>query len=143
MTYSASTLPKLPVGGDRCARSTLSPGVGLARKEYLCSRSNGYTFIMEKDGDLVEYNSQGQALWANRTYGIDAGSSYGVPQADPRSKVRSVAPNCATDSFTQATLKMEYIHSADGDLEGAFATTAAGCVNGSDFNGYTVKEIPQ
>ena len=228
MSLSASTLPKLLVGGGGCAGSTLSPGVGLAGGGYLCSPSNGYTFIMQGDGNLVEYNSQGQALWASDTagepgnyvvmqsdgnlviysssgqarwasgtYGIGGGSAYlslqsdsnvviydssgaiwavrwfspqayaqeimfhfgwsssqwqylddlwtdesnwqwnvcygggtypncnyegsayGIPKANPGSKMGSVAPDWTTDPFTQVTWGEECIHSAYGDPQNA------------------------
>ncbi len=80
MSLSVSSSPELLVGGGGCAGSTLSPGVGLAGGGYLCSPSNGYTFIMQTNGNLVEYNSLGQALWASDTSGQS--ENYVVMQRD-------------------------------------------------------------
>jgi hypothetical protein len=77
---AAITSPKLLVGGGGCAGSTLSPGVGFAPGGYLCSSSNVYTFIMQGDGNLVEYNSSSQALWASDTSGEPG--NYVIMQSD-------------------------------------------------------------
>ena len=62
------------------------------------------------------------------------GSAYGIPQADPGSKMGSVAPDWTTDPFTQVTWGEEYIHSAYGDPQNAwnYATKNGTCPIGSN-----------
>ncbi len=65
---SASLGPKVLGGGGSCA-ATLAPGQDLHANYELCSSSGGYTMVMQTDGNLVEYNSSGSAIWATDTAG--------------------------------------------------------------------------
>jgi hypothetical protein len=84
----SQTARKVPLGavsphlivGSGGYPSTLPPGSVLDPGDYLCSPSNGYTFIMQDDGNLVEYNSLGKALWASDKAGEPG--HYAVMQTD-------------------------------------------------------------
>ena len=79
MLASADSPDEL-VGGGGCEGATLYAGEALAAGGYLCSSSGGYELIMQGDGNLVEYNSSGQAMSASDTY--EQSGNYAVIQSD-------------------------------------------------------------
>ena len=50
-----------------------------------------------------------------------ANCAYGIPQAQPGSRMASVAPDWTTGPFTQITLGEEYIQGTWGDPQNARA----------------------
>jgi len=75
---SSSVNPDTVVGGGSCP-TTLYPGQSLSGGSELCS-GNGYRLVMQTDGNLVEYNSSGVALWATDT--DNEPGNYVVMQTD-------------------------------------------------------------
>ena len=59
----------VPVGGGGGCGSTLTANEELISGAELCSPDGSYTLDMQTDGNLVEYNASGQALWATDTSG--------------------------------------------------------------------------
>jgi hypothetical protein len=76
--------------------------------------SNGYTLIMQSDGNLVEYDSRGLAVWDTVTEGL--GGAYATVQSDGNLVVYNSqnAPlwNSVTEGRGSSTLAMQ----ADGNL---------------------------
>jgi subtilisin family serine protease len=62
------------------AADTLLRGQSLQAGQFLRSQNNLYTVIMQTDGNLVQYNQSGQALWHTNTYGT--GAVVAVMQTD-------------------------------------------------------------
>ncbi|GEM_PF-254391 len=60
--------------------STVYDGTTLQAGDYLQSANGAYTLLMQGDGNLVQYASSGQALWATGTSGNS--SAHAVLQAD-------------------------------------------------------------
>lgn len=59
----------VPVGGSGGCGSTLTPDEELISGAELCSPDGSYTLDMQTGGNLVEYNSSGQAIWTSDTSG--------------------------------------------------------------------------
>jgi hypothetical protein len=70
------------VGGGGGCGSTLTADEELISGAELCSSDGSYALDMQTNGNLVEYNSSGQALWASGTYGIGGRSTYLSVQTD-------------------------------------------------------------
>jgi hypothetical protein len=51
------------------ACGTLAAGSSLAKGDSVSSCAGGYTFVMQTDGNLVQYDSAHHALWASNTEG--------------------------------------------------------------------------
>jgi len=75
---------------------------------------------MQSDGNLVEYNSSGTALWASDTSGQPG--NYLLMQSDGNLVVYSSSGQArwATDPFTQITWGEQYIAGTYGNPENAW-----------------------
>lgn len=74
LLFTGSEAPPEP-GPD-----TLVRGQSLQAGQFLRSQNGLYTLVMQGDGNLVQYNQAGQALWHTSTHG--SGATFAVMQGD-------------------------------------------------------------
>ena len=63
---------EVPVNPNRASRDTLYVGESLGVDQLLTSQDGRYRLVVQKDGNVVEYDPEDKAIWTSNTLGREA-----------------------------------------------------------------------